>query len=241
MTEANKMPLMQHLEELRTRILRIMAAMAAGCVIGLIFSKKIYHWLAAPMQQILGEQAHFIATSPLEAFMTYMRTGFVAGLFLAVPVIFFQFWQFIAPGLHKGEQKGTMLFVTMTTFFFIGGALFGYFIVFPTSFHFFAALLSDTGIQLLPKMNEYFGFAVRLLLAFGLVFELPVLILMLARLGIVSSAMLKKARPYTIVAVFIVAGLMTGPDIASQFLMAIPLLILFEVGIILARLFGKKG
>ncbi len=239
-TEDPKLSLGGHLEELRSRVLWVVGSMAVGTVIGLVFSKQIYQILAAPMRPVLGDHAFFIATNPLEAFITFMRTGFVAGLFLAVPMIFYQIWQFVAPGLYDGEKKGSLLFVSMTSFFFIGGSLFGYFIVFPTSFQFFAALLTGTDIQLLPKMNEYFSFAVRLLLAFGIVFELPVLMLLLARFGVVTPKALRKARPYTMVGIFVVSGLMTGPDVASQFLMAIPLLVLYELGVLLATFFGGK-
>lgn len=240
-SESKSMPIMGHLEELRTRLLRIIGAVAVGVVIGLIFSKEIYHYLTIPMQKVMSGESHFIATNPIEGFITYMRTGFVAGLFIAIPVIFFELWQFVAPGLYASEKKRSLIFVVMTSFFFIGGSLFGYFVVFPTSFEFFTALLTGSEIVFFPKMNEYFSFSIRLLLAFGIVFELPVLILLLARLGVVTAKMLKKIRPYTIVGVFIVAGLMTGPDVVSQLLMALPLLLLYEVGVVLAKVFGKSA
>ena len=234
------MSLVDHLEELRTRLLRVGIALAIGMVLGIVFAKPIYRLLALPMHEALGGAGFFIATDPIEAFMTYMKTGFVAGLFLAVPFIFYELWSFVAPALFAYEKRRSLFFVSITTFFFVGGALFGYFVVFPSSFQFFSNLLNDTGIRLLPKMSEYFSFAVRLLLAFGIVFELPVLLLLLARIGVVNAAMLSKARPYCIVGVFVIGGVMTGPDVPSQLMMAIPLWILFEGSIVLARVFGKQ-
>jgi len=234
------MSLIGHLEELRTRLMRVGIAVLVGMAVGLVFSKPLYRILAEPMKQALGQTSFFIATDPIEAFMTYMKTGLVAGLFIAIPVIFYQLWQFIAPGLFKNERRRSLLFVTMTSLCFVGGALFGYFIVFPTSFLFFTGLLSGTDIQLLPKMNEYFSFAVRLLFAFGIVFELPVLLLLLGRIGLLTSQTLAKARPYFIVGIFVVGGLMTGPDVASQLMMAVPLWVLYELSIVLVRVFGKR-
>lgn len=239
-TDAPRMSLVDHLEELRTRLLRVGIAVGIGMVLGIVFSKPLYRLLAEPMHEAIGVTGFFIATDPIEAFMTYMKTGFVSGLFIAVPFIFYELWCFTAPGLFAYEKRRSLLFVAITTFFFVGGALFGYFVVFPTSFQFFSSLLTDTDIRLLPKMSEYFSFAIRLLFAFGIVFELPVLLLLLARIGVVTAAMLSKARPYCIVGIFIIGGVMTGPDVASQLLMAIPLWVLFEGSIVLARVFGKK-
>ncbi|MDX1402467.1 MAG: twin-arginine translocase subunit TatC, partial [Kiloniellales bacterium] len=220
-TESPRMSLVEHLEELRSRLLRVGIAVGLGMVAGLVFSKPLYRILARPMHEAIGATGFFIATDPIEAFMTYMKTGFVGGLFMAIPFIFYELWCFVAPGLFAYEKRRSIFFVTVTTLFFVGGSLFGYFVVFPTSFQFFSNLLSGTDIRLLPKMSEYFSFAVRLLLAFGIVFELPVLLLLLARVGVVTASMLSKARPYCIVGIFILAGVMTGPDVASQLLMAI--------------------
>ncbi len=240
-TDTTAQTLTGHLDELRIRVMRALAAVGMGTVVGMIFSKPIYHWLARPMLQVLDGNSFFIATDPIEAFMTYVRTGFVAGLFLAIPVLIYEVWGFVAPALYSAEKKRTLLFVILTSCFFMGGALFGYFVVFPTSFSFFNNMLGGSGIKLLPRMSEYFSFAARLLFAFGLVFELPVLMLILARMGLVTASQLRRIRPYTLVGIFIISGLMTGPDLASQFLMAVPLLVLFEVGVVLAHLLGKKS
>ncbi len=234
------MVLIDHLDELRRCLVRIAITLGIGAVAGLIFAKPIYRILAVPMQQSLPEGAFFIATEPIEAFMAYIKVGLLTGLFFSIPFIFYYLWSFIAPALYRREKVGGVFFVGFTSFFFIGGALFGYFVVFPTSFRFFITLLSGTDIQFLPQMKTYLSFAVRLLLAFGIVFELPVLLLLLGRLGLVTADKLKKARSYSIVAIFIVAGFMTGPDVASQLLMAAPLLVLFELSVLLVRFFGKK-
>lgn len=239
--DSKRMSIVAHFEELRTRLLRALVFVGIGMGIGIVFSKPLYRCLSFPMRQVLPSGDSFIVTSPIEAFMTYIKTGFVAGLFVAVPFIFYELWCFIAPGLHAVERKRSIVFVLLTSLCFMGGAVFGYFVVFPSSFSFFSGLLEGTAIRFLPRMSEYLSFAVHLLLAFGIVFELPVLLVVLGRLGIVSAEQLGRIRPYTIVGIFIVAGLLTGPDVVSQLLMAAPLLVLYELSVLLVRILGKQG
>jgi sec-independent protein translocase protein TatC len=158
---------------------------------------------------------------------------------LASPVIIYQFWMFIAPGLYQKEKRMLIPVVILSTLFFIGGALFGYYIVFPWGFKFFLGFASET-IRPLPSMKEYLSFSSKLLLAFGLVFELPLVITFLARLGIVSVEFLKKNRKYALLLFFAGAAILTPPDVVTQVMMAMPLMLLYEVSIIGARIFGKK-
>jgi sec-independent protein translocase protein TatC len=158
---------------------------------------------------------------------------------LASPVIIYQFWMFIAPGLYQKEKRMLVPIVILSTLFFIGGSLFGYFIVFPFGFKFFLGFASET-IRPLPSMKEYLGFSTKLLLAFGLVFELPLVITFLAKLGIVSVQFLKKNRKYALLLFFAGAAILTPPDVVTQIMMALPMMLLYEISIIGARVFGKK-
>jgi sec-independent protein translocase protein TatC len=158
---------------------------------------------------------------------------------VASPIILYQFWMFVAPGLYKNERRMMAPVVLLSSFFFIGGALFGYFIVFPWGFKFFLGFATDT-IRPLPSMKEYFGFSAKLLLAFGLVFELPLVLTFMAKLGIVSVDFLKKNRKYAILLFFAGAAILTPPDVITQVMMALPLMALYEISIIGAKLFGKK-
>ena len=158
---------------------------------------------------------------------------------VASPIILYQFWMFVAPGLYKNERRMMMPIVLLSSFFFIGGALFGYFVVFPWGFKFFMGFATET-IRPLPSMKEYFGFSAKLLLAFGLVFELPLVLTFMAKLGIVSVDFLKKNRKYALLLFFAGAAILTPPDVITQILMALPLMVLYEVSIIGAKIFGKK-
>jgi sec-independent protein translocase protein TatC len=158
---------------------------------------------------------------------------------VASPIILYQFWMFVAPGLYKKERRMLAPVVLLSSLFFIGGALFGYFFVFPWGFKFFIGFATDT-IRPLPSMKEYFGFSAKLLLAFGLVFELPLVLTFMARLGIVSVDFLKKNRKYAILLIFTAAAILTPPDVITQIMMALPLMVLYEISIIGARMFGKR-
>jgi sec-independent protein translocase protein TatC len=185
------------------------------------------------------ETGYFQYTSPPEAFFSYLKISVVAGIFLASPYLFYQIWGFVAPGLYKHERRGLIPIAFFSAFFFVVGALFGYFVVFPFGFEFFAGFTTQD-IQFIPKLNEYLSFALKLLFAFGLVFELPLFIFFLARLGLVTAASLRKKRKYAILIIFITAAVLTPPDPFTQSLMAVPMIILYEVGIVVARMFGKK-
>lgn len=187
----------------------------------------------------VAQEGHFQYTYPAEAFFSQIKIAIVAGIFLVSPYIFAQIWGFIAPGLYEHERKWMVPMAVISAVFFTAGALFGYFIVFPYGFDFFAGFATD-GIQFTPKLNEYLSFCLKLLFAFGFVFELPLFIFFLARLGMVSSKSLRQKRKYAILIGFVVAAVLTPPDPFTQCLMAGPLIFLYELGIWVAFFFGKN-
>jgi sec-independent protein translocase protein TatC len=181
-----------------------------------------------------------IYTGLPEAFFTFIKVSFLSGLMIASPVIIYQFWMFVAPGLYDREKRLLIPIVILSSIFFVGGALFGYFIVFPLGFDFFLGFATES-IRPMPSMKEYLSFSAKLLLAFGLVFELPLVITFLAKLGIVTVPFLKKNRKYALLLFFVGAAILTPPDVVTQIMMALPLMILYEISIIGARVFGRKA
>lgn len=234
-----KLPITEHLEELRKRIIYCLIAVAAGFVVCYLFSKQLFDLLSYPLASKLPEGSTFIFTNVTEAFFTYLKLSFFAGIFVASPVIIFQVWRFIAPGLYQHEAKYAVPFVLLSTIFFVGGSLFAYYLVFPIAFNFFVGYSTDS-IRMLPSLREYLSFSFKFLIAFGLVFELPIFILFLSKMGVVDDKKLKANRKYVIICIFAVAAMLTPPDVISQALMAAPLIILYEISIVIAKIFGKK-
>jgi sec-independent protein translocase protein TatC len=239
MTEPDKQPFTAHLEELRSRLIKCFIAVGVGFLISYGFKVQIFHILTAPLLHAMPSGDHLIYTNLPEAFFTFLKAAFISGIMLAFPVILYQFWMFIGPGLYDREKRMVLPILLLSTIFFIGGTLFAYFVVFPYGFQFFLSFASDT-IQPLPSMKEYLGFSSKMLLAFGLIFELPLVITFLARLGIVSVDFLKRFRKYAILLAFVVGAILTPPDVATQVFMAVPLILLYEISIIGARLFGRQ-
>ena len=240
MDEQEKIPFTEHLEELRKRLIVCFIAVGIGFVLSYGFKEKLFQILTRPLIRVMQTGDKLIFTGLPEAFFTYLKVAFLSGIILAAPVIFYQFWMFVAPGLYDKEKRLMAPIVFLSTFFFVGGAFFGYFIVFPYGFKFFLGFASEI-IRPLPSMREYLGFASKLLLVFGLVFELPLIITFLARLGIVSVSFLKKNRKYALLLFFVGAAILTPPDVVTQVMMALPLIVLYEISIIGARIFGKKN
>lgn len=225
------MTFIDHLTELRKRLFRVVIAVIAGAVVGLYYSKELFHILQIPMLKALPKGGSFIATTPFESYVTYFKVALLAGMFLATPVIFYQIWRFITPALTSKEKRLVLPFSIASALLFTIGALFGYFVVFPTGFYYVNLILEDTSILLMPRMEDYFSVAVSLLLGFGVSFELPIFIYLLGRIGIIDYSHIRKFRRHVIVVIFIVAGVLTpGPDVLSQVLLAIPLCILYELG-----------
>lgn len=236
---ANGQPLMAHLGEFRKRLVASAIAVGIGFAVCYAFSEELFEILAQPLKSNLAEGERLVFTNLPDMFFVYLKTAFVAGLLLSSPFIFYQIWMFIAPGLYRREKTLVLPFIFFSTLLFVGGGLFGYFVVFPFGFKFFLSFENEF-LQALPSVKQYFSFSIKLLLAFGLVFELPVVLFFLARIGAVTPASLRKKRKYAILMCFIVGAVITPPDVITQFMMAVPLIVLYEVGIIAAMVAGKR-
>ncbi len=235
-----KMPFTLHLEELKTRLTRVLIAVGICFVICYFVKEKLFKVLTLPLIAVLPEGSSMIFTSLPEAFFTYLKVSFFASIFLASPYILYQIWEFVSPGLYKSEKKHIWPFVIFSTTFFLGGSLFAYYIVFPFGFKFFVGFGNDV-IRPMLSLREYLSFAMKLLIAFGVIFELPIFMFFLAKIGVVDSRTLRKKRKYAILLVFIVAALFTPPDVVTQGLMALPLMLLYEISIWVVKMGEKKS
>jgi sec-independent protein translocase protein TatC len=236
---AERQTFIEHLEDLRKRLIISLIAIGIGFTVCYIYSIPIFQFLMMPLQKALPAGATMIFTTPAEAFFTYMKVGLIAGLFVASPVVLYQIWLFVAPALYSHEKRYVIPFVCSSTLLFVGGAAFGYFVIFPIIARFFMHFTTDF-IQPAPRLKESLSFCSMLLLTFGFAFELPIFILFLSKLGVIDFRMLARNRKYVIIAIFIVAMILTPPDIISQLMMAIPLMFLYEASIWLARIFGRR-
>ena len=233
------MGLMDHLSELRGRLVRCCLAVMVGFMACWAIVDPIFDALVDPLLKVLPEGSHAIYTTLPEGFFTRMHISFVAGVFVSSPVIFYQIWSFIAPGLYEEEKRNILPVAFMSAFFFISGGAFCYFVVFPNAFAFFVSYATDT-IVAMPKISDYLSFVLKLILAFGLVFEMPLFAFFLARMGIITAELMRRVRRYAILGIFIVAAILSPPDVVSQLLMAAPMLVLYEISIYVASAFGKK-
>ena len=242
------MPLLAHLTELRTRLLWSAVAFAVCFALCYYFSRDIYSFLVQPLADILagrGTNRRLIYTALYEAFFTYLRVAFFGAAFLAFPVIATQIYMFVAPGLYRSEKRAFLPFLLATPVLFVGGAALAYYFVFPAAWKFFLSFESADGagglpVQLEAKVSEYLSLVMRLIFAFGLAFQLPVLLTLLAKVGIISSRGLKKYRRYAYVGMFVVAAIITPPDVITQTGLAIPMILLYEISIFAAGWVEKK-
>jgi sec-independent protein translocase protein TatC len=235
-----KMPFTDHLGEFRTRLIRVLIAVGIGFGACWYYKDLLFQVITRPLYQVLPENSHMIYTSLPEAFFNYIKISFYASLLLTSPFTIYQIWKFISPGLYKSEKKYVAPFVISSSLLFIGGVLFGYFLALPPAFGFFVEFSSDL-LKPMISLREYLSFAMKLLLAFGLSFELPVLIFFMAKIGVVNSKMLAKNRRYAILIIFIAAAILTpSPDAFTQIIMAVPLMGLYEIGIFVAKFAEKK-
>jgi len=234
-----RMPLLEHLRELRKRLLTTALAVLIG--IGFTFwqVEAIWDFLLEPMEEALGDKGTMAITEPLEGFMTYLKVAGFSGFALVSPVVFYQFWKFVAPGLYPKEQKRLMPLVIASTLLFLIGAAFAYFVIFDLAFKFFLEFTNEDVVPVL-SINSYLNIVLRLLLAFGISFQLPIVVYFLARIGLVDHRDMIHFFKYAVVAIFVLASFLTPPDVISQILMAIPLIILYGLGIIVARIFSTK-
>ena len=233
--EANE-SFMSHLIELRSRLLRAVGTVGAVFVVLFIYpgASAIYDLLAAPMLASLPQGTKMIATGVITPFMVPMKVTMMAAFVVSLPVVLYQVWAFVAPGLYRHEQRLALPLIVSSSLLFIGGMAFCYFVVFKSIFAFIASFAPQS-ITPAPDIEAYLSFVMTMFLAFGVTFEVPVAVVLLVRMGIVTVAKLKESRGYVVVGAFVIAAVVTPPDVVSQFLLAVPLCVLYEVGILVAR------
>jgi len=246
--DAHKMPLLDHLIELRSRLLKSVVALFVAFLICFFFAEPIYGFLTEPLAAILRERRddpRMIFTALTEVFFTYVKVAFFAGAFISCPIFLTQIWLFVAPGLYKKERRALAPFLVATpVLFFIGGALV-YYVIFPLAAKFLIGFEVAPGegalpIELEAKVGEYLSLIMKLIFAFGLCFQLPVIMTLLARVGLATSAGMAAKRKYAVVAVFVIAAVLTPPDPISQISLAVPILLLYEISIYMAKLVERK-
>jgi sec-independent protein translocase protein TatC len=239
-TELPKMSFLDHLEELRKRLIVIIIAIGVGFLACFNFVDRIYAWVQAPLTKFLPPGDQKLAYTHLtEPFMVYMKVAFFAAIFVASPIVMWQVWRFISPGLYKRERRYAAPFIIVATLFFLLGGFFGYKVILPSACKFFV----ETGAKFkqMIKIDEYFSFASTIMLASGAIFETPILIFFLARLGVVTPAFLLQKSKWAIVLSFIIAAFLTPtPDMVNQTLLAMPMIALYFLGVGVAYIFGKK-
>ena len=232
------MSFLEHLEELRVRLIHSVVALCVGFGICWGWHEEIFHFLTQPLRKAFPD-VKFIFTGPSEALILYMKMAFFAGIFLAAPYILYQAWAFIAPGLYPHEKRYVVPFVSMGSLCFAGGAAFGHYFLFPATFRFLGSF-GGVDMQFLPKIDEYFSFYSWFLLGLGLVFQTPVIILILARIGLVTPGFLLRQWKWAVVTAFVVAAFVTpSPDMVNQTALALPMIGLYLLGVGVAWLFGR--
>ena len=224
---------------LRRRLIHSVIAVGVGVAICYAYSEELFNLLVWPLKRSMAEGEKLVYTGLVDMFFTYLKTALIGGLLLAAPYLLYQIWMCVAPDRYRKQKKLLIWFLVSSTLLFAGGALFGYGVVFPYGFKFFLSFENEY-LQALPSVRQYFSLCVKLLLAFGLIFELPVVAYFLSRTGMVTASFLGSKRRYAILLSFVLAAVLTPPDVVSQFLMAIPLIGLYEAGILVARIGGKR-
>lgn len=246
--DETRMPILQHIIELRARLVRVFAAMLIGTLISFMYVNEIYAFLVKPLAVAMGanDTNRLIYTDLTEAFFTYVKIAIFSGVFITFPVILLQIWKFIAPGLYKNERNAILPFLVATpVLFFLGGACV-YYLVIPMAWPFFLSFQTSAEqttlpIQLEARVSEYLDLIMTLILAFGICFQLPVFLTLLAKAGIITEQFLISKRKYAIIIIFFVAAVLTPPDVISQITLAIPLMGLYEISIILIRMSAAKA
>jgi len=223
-----------HLVELRDRLLRAIIAVLVLTLAMVPWAKEIYALLAQPLLSALPSGATMIATDVTGTFLVPLKVTLMGGFLVALPYVLYQAWAFVAPGLYQHEKRLAVPVIVSSFFFFLVGMAFAYFVVFPVAFGFFVGY-TPPGVQMMTDIDKYLSFVLTMFLAFGLTFETPVVVVVLVRMGVVSLEKLKAARGYVIVGAFVIGAIFTPPDVISQLLLAIPLWLLYEVGLFLAR------
>ncbi len=238
-SDDREMPLIGHLTELRNRILRCVIAVLLIFAALFYFSQDIYALVAAPLRAYLPAGATMIATGVASPFLTPFKLTLVVALFLAMPVVLQQIWGFIAPGLYRHEKRIAVPLLVSSILLFYAGMAFAYFVVFPIMFGFFASVTPE-GVSMMTDIGQYLDFVLTLFFAFGVAFEIPVATFLLIWVGIVDVATLRRSRPYVIVGCFVVGMILTPPDVFSQTLLAVPMWLLFEAGLLFGGMVSKR-
>ena len=234
------MSLVAHLTELRDRLLRAVLAILVGFIILFPFANDIYGFVSAPLRKLMPEGSTMIATGVASPFLTPFKLSLVLAVFMAIPVVLYQIWGFVAPGLYQKEKRIAMPLLASSVLLFYAGAAFAYFVVFPLIFAFFTSVGPDN-VQVMTDINSYLDFVLKLFLAFGIAFEMPIASVILIWTGVTSSESLAQKRPHIIVGCFVFGMLLTPPDVISQSLLAIPMWLLFELGIFFGKLLEHKS
>ncbi len=233
-----ELPVTEHIEELRQRLFKSLIAVVVGFLIAWPFKKRILLFLERPLPENL--QGKLIFLSPPEAFFTALKVSFFAGILISLPFVLYQVWKFVEPGLYEHEKKFLLPFMFFSVLFFFLGASFAYFVILPFGLRFLLGFMSDL---LTPQITigSYISFVIQMILAFGFVFLLPVVVWLLSKMGVINYRMLEKNRKFAILVIFVLAALLTPPDAFSQIMMALPLLVLYELSIWVSKIAGKKG
>ncbi len=243
MTEASsgEMTFLQHLEELRKRLIRALAGLVVGFLLCLTVARTVYGWLVRPVVEVLPEGEKLAFTQLTDPFLLYLKVSFLTGIFLMAPYIVLQLWLFIAPGLYERERRYAVPFILFSSLFFIGGGLFAYYIVLPPACRFFIEQGLDWDFQPVITARELLSFESKILLGMGFVFQMPILTFFLARLGIVTTGFLLRNFKYAILVIFILAAILTPtPDVVTQSLFAAPMIVLYLLSILVTAVFGRK-
>jgi sec-independent protein translocase protein TatC len=231
---------LSHLIELRERLLKAIAAVLLILLALIPFANRLYAWLALPLIKHLPQGGTMIATEVASPFLTPIKLAFFVALFLAMPLILYQLWAFVAPGLYRNEKRLALPILLSAMVLFYVGCAFAYFLVLPAVFAFLTSV-APAGVAVMPDIGRYLDFVLVLFLAFGLCFEVPVVLIILVTLGVVTPAQLAKSRGYAIVGAFIVAAVLTPPDVLSQMMLAVPMCALYELGIIASRILARPA
>ncbi len=235
----NEQPFMAHLIELRDRVLRIVVVVIAVFLVLFFFANDLYHIVSEPLLAQLPEGSTMIATGVAAPFLTPFKLSLVASIFLAIPYIFYQFWSFVAPGLYQHEKRLALPLIASSVILFYGGIVFSFYVVFPLMFAFFTATTPE-GVAMMTDISQYLDFILKMFFAFGLAFEVPIVTIVLTITGVTNADKLAEKRPYIIVGSFVIGMLLTPPDIISQTLLAIPVWLLFELGVVFSRIIGNR-
>jgi sec-independent protein translocase protein TatC len=235
-----KMSFLDHLDELRKRLIYSLVSLAVGVGIACLFIERIYNFVLVPMQRMLPAGGKLIYTEAPEAFMLYIRIAIMAGLVIGAPLIMTQLWLFISPALYPKERRFAVPFVLLASTGFVGGAAFSHYIVFPTMWKFFASFSNDF-VSFMPRIEDAFGLYIKMVVGMALVFQMPTIVFFLAKLGLVTGRMMIGYFKYAVLGIFIVAAVITpSPDMASQIIVAVPMMGLYLISIVVALIFGKK-